>query len=153
MSSSKIFRAPWNIQTKKQGTDVETACNAAQTLPNYGCVKLTWDVQEHYEEQEIVVAESEIHRVWHLQTPQLLAGYICLRCIQAQQLTCHSDRVQCDEQCVPVHVNKHYWSTVHIDIIYPYKGAIFNSIISSVYNPKPQPPCFSTFVWPSPFIA
>jgi hypothetical protein len=115
MSSPEIFRAPWNIQTKTQRTHVETACNAVCTL-------LTWDVQEHYEEQEIVITESEIHCVWHLQTPQLLVGYICLSCIQAQKLTCHSNRVERDEQCVPVHINKHYWPTVHIHSTLDYPG-------------------------------
>jgi hypothetical protein len=69
-------------------------------------VQLTWDVQEHYEEQEVMVAESEIQFVWHLQAPQLLAGYICLSCVQAQKFTHHSNRVQCNEESVPEHMNK-----------------------------------------------
>jgi hypothetical protein len=67
-------------------------------------MKLTWDVQEHYEEQEIVVTESEVQCVWHLQTPQLLVGYVRLSCIQAQKFTSHSNGVQHHEKRVTTHI-------------------------------------------------
>jgi hypothetical protein len=69
-------------------------------------VQLTWDVREHYEEQKVMVAESEIQFVWHLQAPHLLAGYICLSCIQAEKFTRHTNRVQCNEECVPKNMKK-----------------------------------------------
>jgi hypothetical protein len=46
------------------------------TLHHYRSVKLTWDVQQHCEQQDVVVAEREVQFVWHLQAPQLLVGYI-----------------------------------------------------------------------------
>jgi len=62
---------------------------------------LTWNVERHDDEQEVLVVESGIPRIGHGKSPLFGFGND-LRCsVQAQQFTGDSNRVQGNEQSVP----------------------------------------------------
>lgn len=55
------------------------------------------NVREHHNPQEIIVRECEIERIRHFDAPDFTRIGIALGPIEAQELTGHSDRVQCNE--------------------------------------------------------
>lgn len=63
--------------------------------------RLTWNVGDHSEDEEGVVVEGEVVLVWQSDRVETCLLHIGQGCIDGQQLTCHTHRIQDQEECVP----------------------------------------------------